>query len=64
MGPDFTVETEGIMTSDEALLKRVGAQREADWIYYYWQPKTRFESLGSRTTDRTVPRTRIDGSGT
>lgn len=39
MGPDFTVETEGIMTSDEALLKRVGAQREADWIYYYWQPK-------------------------
>lgn len=35
MGPDFTVETEG----DEALLKRVGAQREADWIYYYWQPK-------------------------
>lgn len=39
MDPDFTVETEGIMTSDEALLKRVGAQREADWIYYYWQPK-------------------------
>ena len=38
MGPDFTVETEGIMT-DEALLKRVGAQGEVDWIYYYWQPK-------------------------
>lgn len=39
MGPDFTVETEGNMTTDEALETRIGALSDVDWIHYYWRPK-------------------------